>query len=373
MAGSLYIHIPFCAGKCPYCDFYSLSFDKETAGQYVDALCRELHMLATGSDEPLRTLFIGGGTPTTLPPALLETLAEGIARNFSFAPDMEFSVEANPGTLEPETLRVLQAMGVNRMSLGVQSFDQRELSMLGRRHDVEDALRAAGMIAQSGMALSLDLMYGLPGQHVADLEESITRALSFSPRHLSLYELTPEAGTPLAEMLRDGFLILPDEDTVAGMFMLIHERLSGAEGFEHYEVSNYARAGGRCRHNMTYWQRRDYLGAGAGAHSLLDGRRRVANARDLQGYIRALQSGQSAPAEHYELSDDEVLRERVFLALRTVDGVDMGGRDEELREELEGEIQEGLLEVRDGRLAVTVQGWLVLNPLTRRVLEAMNI
>ncbi|HMN61307.1 MAG TPA: radical SAM family heme chaperone HemW, partial [Anaerolinea sp.] len=275
---SLYIHIPFCKRRCAYCDFNTYAGMEKWIPAYVDALCREMELVAAGESGPIPvgTLFFGGGTPSLLPLAQLERILSTAARLFSFAPDLEFSLEANPGTVDLDYLRGLKSLGLNRLSLGMQSAHPQELKMLTRLHDFPDVIRAVSWARRAGIDnLSLDLIFGLPGQSLERWSETLDLALGLGSEHISLYSLTVEEDTPLYSWVSRGLVDLPDNDLGADMFELAMDRLA-QEGMVQYEISNWARrrADGSlfsCRHNLQYWRGLPYLGLGAGAHGYAAG------------------------------------------------------------------------------------------------------
>jgi oxygen-independent coproporphyrinogen-3 oxidase len=260
---SLYVHLPWCLRKCPYCDFNSHEVDELPEAEYVEALTADLESaLPMVWGRPLQTIFIGGGTPSLFSPESIDRLLSRVRAMLRVAVDAEVTLEANPGTFERERFRGFREAGVNRLSLGVQSFDDRALAALGRVHDRAQAIAAAEAAARDFPTFNLDLMYALPGQDVAGLERDLAQALALSPPHLSYYHLTLEPNTLFAAKPP----VLPDDDMAAEMQQRI-ERVTAQAGFGHYEVSAYARPGHRSRHNLNYWTFGDYLGIGAGAHA----------------------------------------------------------------------------------------------------------
>jgi oxygen-independent coproporphyrinogen-3 oxidase len=371
----VYVHVPFCLRKCAYCDFLSVPFDGALSESYTGALLREIN--SGGEGGSLKTVYIGGGTPTALGHGQLEKIFGALHERFKISPDTEVTVEANPGTVDGEKALRLTELGVNRISIGVQSFSDSELATLGRMHTSAQAVEAvtAARDALEGGNVSLDLIYGIPGQTLEGWRRSLLRAVELGPAHVSAYELTPEHGTPLYEALGSGKLGMPDADVIADMFYLAAETLGGA-GFGHYEISNHALPGLECRHNVNYWLRGDYLGLGAGAHSFTGGRR-SRNTGDIGNYIKALSEGLSPVVEEREPSREEALREHVFLGLRTREGLDVRRFKGEFgldllpaaREMLEG----GLMEAGGGRLVLTLRGTLLSNRVIVRLLEGLGL
>ncbi len=321
----LYLHFPFCVRKCPYCDFFSI--DRHTPGQiaeYVELLLRHLELTAAGHRQgPLTSIFFGGGTPSLMSPEQIDRILSAAAHRFGLSADVEISLEANPGTVTAASLSGYRAAGVNRLSLGVQSLQTENLARLGRIHTPDQAVQALRLARRAGFEnISCDLMFAQPGQTVAALEQDLFRLLDEAPAHLSCYGLTVEDGTPYHERQLCGELRLPDEEAYADQFLTLHHRLTEA-GFEHYEISNYARPGRQCRHNLGYWRRRPCLGIGAGAHAFeaRDCGLRLAVPADLDRYRRLLHQGLD-PAEVLERFDQrQAMAETLYLGLRTAEGV----------------------------------------------------
>jgi oxygen-independent coproporphyrinogen-3 oxidase len=280
----LYVHIPFCRAKCTYCDFNTYTGLSRLYAPYLEALMQEAWFLASKFLQPVSTVFLGGGTPTVLPIELLGRMLTTCSDAFVFEEGAEISSEANPGTVSLDYLRAFRKLGVNRLSLGVQTFDARELAILGRIHDADQV----GLTVQQARAagfdnLSLDLIYGLPDQTLASWQHTLERALALAPEHISLYCLTLEDGTSLQDQVLQGYLPAPDPDQAADMYELADDRLAKA-GYQQYEISNWSLPGYECAHNLVYWRNRPYLGLGAGAHSSSEGRRWW-NVRPVQTYI----------------------------------------------------------------------------------------
>lgn len=321
---ALYLHIPFCRRKCPYCDFFSVDGQSELLAAYPDQLIKHLRLAREHPPpHPLQSVFFGGGTPSLLPPEAVGLLLQAIDDALPLAGDAEISLEANPGTVDAASLAGYRAAGINRLSLGVQSLSAPRLQELGRLHSPTQARRVVAEARAAGFRnLSCDLMFALPGQDVAELRAEIDAFLDLEAEHLSCYGLAVEEGTPFAERRDRGQLTPLLDETAAEHFLLLHERFTAA-GYEHYEISNYARPGYQCRHNLVYWQRRPYLGLGAGAHSFLDrgwGERRAVPA-DLALYQANLRAGRD-PSHHLESFDRQgAMAETLYLGLRTAAGV----------------------------------------------------
>jgi len=316
----LYLHIPFCLTKCSYCSFYSQA-DVSLIPDFIEALGKEMEMAGTGFSSPFDTVYIGGGTPSVLSPRQIEKILAGIEKSFRLSPQTEFTLEANPGDLDLSLLRSLKNLGINRLNLGIQSFDPQTLAFLGRRHTAEEAIKSMDAAREAGFdPIGLDLIYGVPGQSLGLWRDTLSRVVAFFPEHLSCYQLTLEDDTPLAEGFRRGGFSLAGEDDLLQFFLTTSEMLENS-GFIHYEVSNFARGLKHAsRHNQKYWDHTPYLGLGPSAHSF-SGSARWWNTRSLNDYLQALQSG-NLPIEGKEILSREQLRmESWFLALRTRKGV----------------------------------------------------
>jgi oxygen-independent coproporphyrinogen-3 oxidase len=313
-----YIHVPFCAHHCGYCDFAVVTGQDHRIDLYIEALGTELAQL--GRPQPVRTLFLGGGTPTYLSCRQLEALLTTILLWLKLEPGHEFSIEANPGTLDVDKIAVLADRGVNRLSLGVQSFQPHLLGVLERDHAPADVPRSVAAAREHIASISLDLIFGVPGQHLADWRADLEQALALAPSHLSTYGLTFEKGTRLWKQQARGRLRALDEETELAMYLAAMDRLEDA-GFEHYEISSFARPGQRCRHNQVYWSNEAYFGFGVGAARYVNGRREL-NTRDLHTYLRCALAKESCVFQSEELSPEERARETMALQLRRADGID---------------------------------------------------
>ncbi len=320
MAG-VYVHIPFCASRCSYCDFFSTLCLADAGRPYVDAVIAEAGMRRRElRGEPILTLYLGGGTPSQLPLPLLSRLVAGLRAALDLDGVVEFTVEANPDDVVPEWCAAVNSLGVNRVSMGVQSFENSILRAIGRRHNAAQVNEAVAHLRQAGISnISIDLIYGLPGQTVDSWVQTVARAIALEPRHVSAYGLTYEEGTRLWRQRERGEVVEVPEDECLEMYRILVERLHAA-GFEHYEISNFALPGYRSRHNSSYWDETPYLGLGAAAHSY-DGTVRRYNPSDLQGYIDKVTAGEQA-CETEALTRRERYDERVMLGLRTSRGVD---------------------------------------------------
>ena len=316
----IYLHIPFCLAKCSYCAFVSKVCDAAVQDSYVAALCGEITAAGGDFSVPVDTVFFGGGTPTVLGASKLAKILQTLRGSFRLTDDAEISIEANPETVDSASLEQLRQAGFNRLSLGVQSFDDAVLNVIGRIHRAEAAAVAVTQARVAGFDnISLDLMYGLPLQTVGGWRETLERAVALAPDHISAYGLKLEEGTPLAEAVAAGRISLPPEEDEETMYDWLNSYLP-AQGFARYEISNYAAVGRECRHNLKYWQYLPYRGFGVAAHSF-DGRNRYANAEDVAGYLDRLSTGGS-PEDFRETPDGPTtMAEFVFLALRTTGGL----------------------------------------------------
>ena len=373
----VYLHFPFCVKKCSYCDFLSGPADRGTKRAYSDALCREIYsfgreygmqeLFSEGEKIPVDTIFLGGGTPSVMDPADLTQVMETVLKVFDVLPEAEISMEMNPGTFREELLAFVKKY-MGRVSLGLQSADDSELSRLGRIHTYSEFERCYAALRDAGISnINVDLMSAIPGQTLVSWEKSLTRILSMEPEHISCYSLIIEEGTPFFELFEKGRLDLPGEDEEREMYYLT-ERLMNAHGYHRYEISNYARPGYECRHNVRYWRRSPYIGFGIGAASLLD-ETRWSNTRDLQRYLSGSGSLSDIREEIHHLSVREQMEEFMFLGLRMMEGVSCADFGEKFGCELDSVyggvceklISEGLL-VREGdRYKLTSRGIDVSN------------
>ena len=328
MRAGLYIHFPFCLKKCLYCDFNSTAWSGDEPAQYVELLLREMELREKALPGPVQapTLYLGGGTPSLMAPELVGRLIEKAVKRFGLEPDAEVTLEANPGTLTPRRLSCYRAAGVNRLSLGIQSFEERLLQRLGRVHTVHEAVSAFEQARAAGFDnISIDLMHSLPGQSLKQWRAALRKGIALGPEHISAYALSVEEGTPFERLYERGELPLPGEEEGARMFEATSECLAAA-GYLHYEISNFARPGRFSRHNLSYWSRQSYLGFGAGAHSFWnpDGLgRRWNNAADLSGYRESIALGLLPEREPVQLTLEDAVAESFFLGLRVLTGLDL--------------------------------------------------
>ena len=365
----VYVHVPFCARKCPYCDFNSHAGRDGEIDAYLDALLKEASVHARGLKP--RTVFVGGGTPTHPNEEQLDRYLAGLASILDLSAVEEFTVEANPGTFTPGKIRALRRNGVDRVSLGVQSFDDRRLKILGRIHDAGDAVRSVAMLREGGMPrVSLDLILSTPGQTLGEQRRDVARAIALAPDHVSTYVLTFEEGTAFTKSLAEGRLPEPDDERD---LMHLHEACAqlGDAGYRRYEVSNHAKPGEESLHNLGYWRNREWLGLGAGAHSHVAGAR-WKNEDDPAGYARGVQKTGAARVFEERVDAKSALLESMMMGLRLIDeGVDLAelaarhGVDPRVEhaEAIARRLVDGTL-VREGdRLRATARGIDVLNTI----------
>ena len=317
----IYVHVPFCRAKCNYCAFVSQVGNEELQQAYVAALCREI--TAAGGDFSAFTvdsLFLGGGTPTVLSVEQLAQILQTLRKNFVLSADVEINIEANPGTVSLTPLKLLRQQGFNRLSLGVQSFDDTVLTAVGRMHRADEAKNAFKQARQAGFDnIGLDLIYGLPKQTTASWQETLVQAVDLNPEHISAYGLKLEGGTPLATAVDAGEMTLPSEEAEEEMYDLLNELLP-LHGYQRYEIANYATSGRQCRHNLKYWRSLPFRGFGLAAHSF-DGRQRFANTENRGEYIERIRDGLSVEVVRETLDEAVVIGEYVFTALRLAQGM----------------------------------------------------
>ncbi len=371
----LYLHIPFCVKKCNYCDFLSAPAEEETRAAYIDALLEEIRGFEDPEDYEVVTVFFGGGTPSILPGQEIFRIMEALREKFSFRKGAEITLEANPGTVDKEKLSCYKKAGINRLSFGLQSADAEELKKLGRIHTWEKFLESFQLAREAGFSnINVDLMSALPGQTKESWEKTLRQVLALQPEHISAYSLIIEEGTPFYQLYekdverRDAGEepeLLPSEEEERAMYEATG-RILKEQGYLHYEISNYAKPGRECRHNLGYWQRRDYLGFGLGASTLLNPVR-YKNTEDLEAYL----GGDFSKKEFFVLTKDNQIEETMFLGLRVLEGVSKEKFREQFscelrvvyRKELEKLEQEGLLEEEGDFVRLTSRGIDLSNPV----------
>ena len=312
----LYVHIPFCVRKCQYCDFLSGPSDEETKDRYIEALLKEIRAAEHTENYEIVSVFIGGGTPSALKAEAIASIMRTLQEQFFFCEDAEVTIEANPGTVDLEKLTIYRNVGINRLSLGLQSTDAEELKLLGRIHSYEEFLKSYEWAREAGFSnINIDLMFAIPGQTGEAWRQHLYQVAELNPEHISAYSLIIEEGTPFAEQNLD----LPDEDTEYQMYEDTAEILE-RYGYRQYEISNYAKQGYMCRHNAGYWQRREYLGFGLGASSLYGGMR-FSNTHQMQEYLKESRNPDQIRQDVTVLSRNERIEEFMFLGLRMTEGI----------------------------------------------------
>ena len=370
----LYLHIPFCVKKCNYCDFFSASGTPKEQADYVSAMIQEIQSYQELSGEyEVQTIFLGGGTPSLLTPEQIEKIFTTIYHIFSVNENAEITMEMNPGTVDIEKLRAMKAAGVNRLSIGLQSAQNEELKMLGRIHTYEEFLETWKLTEQAGFKnRNIDLMSALPGQTIESYEDTLSKVLALEPEHISAYSLILEEGTVFYDWYEKGKLDrgawkLPSEEEEYAMGELTIQRLAEA-GMHRYEISNYAKSGKECRHNLGYWDRVEYLGIGAGSSSLIKGER-FDHIRDRKAYIEKIRNGESILIDREILSVESQMEEFMYLGLRKIEGVSRADFQNYFGKNVDdvyGEIldkleEEQLLEFSGDRIRLTHRGMDVSN------------
>lgn len=369
----IYIHVPFCQGRCIYCDFYSTTEGEEWKSRYVDALLAELRMRR--DELPLarvHSIYIGGGTPSQLPARALAAILNEVCRLFPVDSDAEVTVEANPDDVTPEWLAALSHTPVNRLSMGVQSFDDALLRLIRRRHTAQQAVCAVEQAARHGISnVSIDLIYGLPTQTMEQWQADVHQALALDVQHLSAYSLSYEEGTPLWRMLEQGRIEEADEELSLCMYEHLIDSTQAA-GFTHYEISNFCRPGRHSQHNSAYWHGVPYLGFGPGAHSYDGMRTRRWNLSDLKGYVQA--AGSMPPHQSEVLTDDELYDETVMTRLRTSEGLSLDLLTASYRAycmaQAEPHLRAGRLEQAGSTIRLTRQGIFTSNDIISDLMRA---
>ena len=374
----LYIHIPFCKSRCIYCAFYSTTAEQMKQA-YVDAVCREMELRnaiyekeGKNIGQTIATVYLGGGTPSQLSPTQLQQLFDAIARHYDVNDDAEITIECNPDDVTEAFAELLQSLPVNRVSMGAQTFDDDRLQFIHRRHTSEQVTTAIQRLREKGIHnISIDLMYGFPEETLEEWEHDIQQALALNVEHISAYALTYEEGTPLYRLLEEGKVKEIDEERSLAMYDRLIDRLQEA-GYEHYEISNFARKGWRSRHNSSYWQLVPYIGIGAAAHSY-DGRQRQWNIADINSYINHIQQG-IVPAEGELLDKDSRYNDHVMLALRTCEGLDLSTLNSDERSYCEETakkfVLDGLLVKTDNHLRLSRKGLFVSDMIMSELMKA---
>jgi oxygen-independent coproporphyrinogen-3 oxidase len=372
----VYIHIPFCRSRCSYCDFATGMYQSEIAETYVGAVCSEIRgWQEVEPPSTVNTIYFGGGTPSLLSTKQVERILSAVKDRFELIDSPELTLEINPGDggIDEEsrraTMRAWRCLGINRASFGAQTFDDRELKLLGRTHDSADVRKTFALLREVGFTnINFDLIAGLPGQTMAGWKQNLDEALKLRPEHLSLYLLDVHEGTPLADQINRGMRSKPDDDLAAEMYATMIEQVCAA-GYEHYEISNFCLRGFESRHNKKYWAGEPYYGFGNSAHSYDGARRRWANERDAAKYVGLIAHSDPPVIDRTTLSEEETRSESIFLGLRLMRGIDLQtyesrfGRN--LREEYNGELDRlrasGLIEIDGELLRLTTRGALLSN------------
>lgn len=389
---SLYFHIPFCEHKCLYCDFYSIEHggDKE---QFIEALEAEVGLYSPFASDEVDTIYFGGGTPSLLSPEQLGRIIHRVQSIFPVRNDAEITIEVNPGTVDASKLESYRRLGINRLSIGIQSFNDGDLRFLTRIHNANQAVASVQAARSAGFSnISIDLIFALPGQTLDQWQDNLRRAIDLGPEHISAYSLIVEPTTPLARMVTAGLVkpLLDDED--AAMYDITMQTLEDA-GYEHYEVSNYARSGYRSRHNSAYWKHRNYLGFGPSAHSFwaapaIDhfgtgvrlsevGASRWWNVSNLNGYINTINSAQRPVAGQEVLTELQLFEESILLGLRS-DGVDctrlleLFGVDLQPSDQIHDFIDAGFVLFEEDRLRLTRQGYHICDEIVRKLVTCYS-
>lgn len=380
MQAGLYVHVPFCERRCGYCDFYAMVSTESVQDKTISAVLSEADLRRQDwSDTEFDTVYVGGGTPSHLGGERLTTLLTGLSQRLTVSSEAEWTLEANPESIDSELLNAALRAGVNRLSLGIQSFDDSELRLLGRLHNAETARQSVRLARDAGFKnLNVDLIYGLPEQPNGDRwAKTVASALELEPDHLSCYLLTLEPDVPMARSAAQGEIRLADDERCRDEYDLAR-RLLGDAGLEHYEISNWSRQEMCCRHNVNVWKGGDYLGLGPGAHAHRD-RRRWANRPQLDGYVDALEAGRLPPRDAELVTETGRLEERILLGLRMREGVSWkllereGDSEqlEKLRERVSLMTSKGLMEETAGRIQITDEGLFVSNAVIAELIEVL--
>ena len=379
MSFGIYVHWPFCAAKCPYCDFNSHVRAVIDEGGWVEAIERELDWTAAAQGEaraPVATIFFGGGTPSLMQGASVARILDRISRRWRLANDVEITLEANPASADAARFADYHAAGVNRLSLGMQALNDADLKFLGRLHNAREAKAALALAMKHFDRVSLDLIYARPGQTDAQWREELKTAIAFGTDHLSLYQLTIEPETPFALLHRNGKLRIPDEDLAAGLYETTQE-LTEEAGLPAYEISNHARPGSESRHNLIYWRYGDYAGVGPGAHGrLMLGEKRIATStiRLPERWQDQVAKGENAFTDFTAIEDGDAAREHLLMNLRLREGVDLAAYEERwgarpADEKLASLVGQGLLQQNGDVISATPRGRLVLNAVIAAILN----
>ena len=366
-SAGVYIHIPFCISKCSYCDFYSLPIDAALKKAYIAALTNEITALSYPGI--IKTIYIGGGTPSLLAASEIELILNTLQKQFSIVENPEITMEVNPGSAGAEKIQDLKLSGINRLSIGVQSINSSDLELLGRVHGSDGAINVIRSAERYFDNYSIDLIYGIPGQSTSSFSKTLSAVVEYRPPHISAYELSIEEGRPLASMIAEGKVTPLSDDEKISLYYCLTDALMH-KGYTHYEISNYSLEGCQCLHNMNYWMRGEYLGFGASAHSLIN-ERRSRNISEITSYIRMIEIGDSAMVEEAVLNDEERVEEEIFLGLRTSSGID--GRLFSFDPEVVCSLQDaGFITEEGSRISLTEKGMLVSNRVIIELIDSLS-
>lgn len=371
----LYFHFPYCIHKCSYCDFYSIA-KSNASDEFINAVLKEIDFYSKNKNHKIDTVFFGGGTPSLLNSDQFNSIADKIYSSFDIADDYEFTVECNPGAVDMENIKLFKDRGVNRISMGIQSFNEKELEFLERIHSPEEAVNSYNIIRDAGFDnVSIDLMFAIPNQTKDILSDTLDKAIALNSEHISAYSLIYEPGTPMYYKYKKGEIKPLEQDLDTDLYELLVEKLTDA-GFEQYEVSNYAKNGKMCRHNLKYWHSEEYFGLGPSAHGFLDGKR-FWNIRSIKKYIDKLQNDEM-PVEGFEiLTKDDIMAEQIFLALRA-DGLNLPEFDKkfkfnkEIFYKLINEfIDQKLLDITDNIAKLSNKGYFLGDEISVKILKSL--
>jgi oxygen-independent coproporphyrinogen-3 oxidase len=365
MIEGIYIHIPFCSIKCPYCDFLSITInDREIYKRYINTLLEELDLYSKENFN-IKTIYFGGGTPSALEPKELGRIINYIKDNFKTAENLEIPIEANPKDYSVENFLELKSYGVNRVSIGNQSFLEKNLISLGRTHKPEDSYKTIEDCLKAGIKnINLDLIFGIEGQTLKDLEEDLKIYTSLDIKHISAYMLTPYEDTPLGQLVKQGKYKMPEEELLAEMYTLITEYLKN-KNFKKYELSNWAKEGYECKHNLIYWQMKEFLGVGVSSWSFVN-KTRFGNIKNIYEYMKKVSEGIKPILFKDKLDEKELLKEKIMLSLRLTEGVDITLINIEKAKPF---IQEGFCKIENNKLKLTTKGFLVSNYIIGELME----
>jgi oxygen-independent coproporphyrinogen-3 oxidase len=371
MPAGIYLHIPFCHSKCPYCDFFSVEKDDDLINEFCDAILNEIHLLSKTKwkDRVYNTIYFGGGTPPLIGAANIESIITALRGTFNISPRSEITIEANPESVDADFFRDIKQANVNRVSIGVQSFNDDVLKTLGRIHDASKAGEAIDMAKAAGFErLSIDLIFGVPNQTIESWENTLWETVNKNPVHVSAYGLTIEKGTPFDKMIGKGELLVPDSDIQAEMYQLMCKILADA-GFKRYEVSNFAKFGYESQHNIKYWRDDKYLGLGPSAHSY-DGETRCSNYKNLDKYITSIKKGKTPVNFKEKLTEEQRAEERLLLGLRLAEGIDYNIVKNIINEDALAEMKEqGYITKKINNLMLTDTGFLVADDVIVKLLR----